>query len=420
MTALTNIDNLDLTFAAELGDDLFPLLDDLRETDPIHWHEKSHCWVVTRHEDLVEALSGRLPLSNVRQAAGAYSAIPPQEWPTRLPNLIRYARHHITNIDPPDHTRMRKLLMRAFGKPVVEGIRPYARDIITQLMQQLRDRPEVEFGHDIALRLPGNVILKLLGLSDELYAKMRDWANDVMMGLGMPNPQPEWVEGADRAFAEMTEYFLEQIRDRRLHSRGAKDFISSLIDARDGEDVLSDEEIVATLQVVLVAGHDTTVNSMTLGVAALARHPDAWQYMAEHPENMGDAIMELMRYSSMSTSQNRRVAEDFEWHGKKLKKDDMVILMYVAGNRDPRVYDYPEVLDLTRKNDRSLTFAPGLHHCIGHLLAKMQMGEFFTALTQEFEGAEILDDDLHFTPILSFRSVPTLHMRFFPRAVANG
>ncbi|MFA5632777.1 MAG: hypothetical protein WC997_14810 [Porticoccaceae bacterium] len=131
MTVVTTpIDDLDLTYAAELGDALFPLLDTLRETDPIHWHEKSRCWVVTRHEDLAEALSGRMPLSNVRQAAGAYSAIPPQEWPARLPNLIRYARHHITNIDPPDHTRMRKLLMRAFGKPVVEGIRPYARDIV--------------------------------------------------------------------------------------------------------------------------------------------------------------------------------------------------------------------------------------------------------------------------------------------------
>jgi len=416
MTALTTpIDDLDLTYAAELGDALFPLLDTLREADPIHWHEKSRCWVVTRHEDLAEALSGRMPLSNVRQAAGAYSAIPPQEWPTRLPNLIRYARHHITNIDPPDHTRMRKLLMRAFGKPVVEGIRPYARGIVAQLMQELHDKPEVEFGHDIALRLPGNVILKLLGLSDALYGNMRGWANDVMMGLGMPNPRPEWVEGADRAFAEMTEHFLEQIRDRRQNPRGADDFISTLIAARDGEDVLNDEEIVATLQVVLVAGHDTTVNSMTLGVAALARHPDAWRYMAEHPENMADAIMELMRYSSMSTSQNRRVAEDFEWHGKKLKKDDIVILMYVAGNRDPRVYDNPAALDLTRKNDRSLTFAPGLHHCIGHLLAKMQMSEFFSALTQQFAGAEILDNDLQFSPIISFRSVPSLHMRFFPR-----
>jgi cytochrome P450 len=409
-------EELDLTYAAEMGDAIFPILDELRERDPIHWHEKSQCWVVTRHDDILDALSGNLPLSNVRQAAGAYSVIPPQEWPERLPNLVQYAPHHITNIDPPEHTRLRKLLMKAFGKVVVEGMRPFANGIVEELMADLHRKPEVEFTNDVALRLPGKVILKLSGLPDELYDKMREWAHDVMVGLGTPKPQPEWVVGANNAFAEMTEHFLVQIRARRENPLGSTDFISALITARDGDDALTDEEIVATLQVVLVAGHDTTVNSMTLGVAALADHPDAWQYMREHPENIMNSTLELMRYSSMSTSQNRRVSQDFEWRGKHLKENDIVYLMYGTGNRDPRVFPDPTRLDLTRGTDRLLTFAPGLHHCIGHLLAKMQLTEFFGRLVQEFDGVEVLDDKVPFTPIITFRSVPSLHVRFKPRS----
>jgi pimeloyl-[acyl-carrier protein] synthase len=411
---------IDLTHAGEMGDRLFPLLDRLRETDPIHWNETARCWVVTRHQDIVDALAGRVPMSNVRQATASYAVIPPAEWPQRLPNLVKYAPHHITNVDPPQHTRLRTLLSRAFVRPVVENLRPFAQTTVAGLMAVLADGRPVEFNHDVALALPGNVILKLLGFGDALYGRLRVWANDVMVGLGTAHPQAEWVEAADRAFAEMTEHFLAQIADRRRSPRGPEDFISALIAAKDGKDALSDEEIVAVLQVALVAGHDTTVNSMTLGVAALARHPDAWRYMREHPHQIMESVLELMRFSSMSTAQNRVVAADFDWHGKRLRKGDTVFLMLGAGNRDPLVYTNPEVLDLRRRNDMSLMFAPGLHHCIGHLLAKMQLTEFFGALTEHFDGAEILDAEVRFSPVLAFRSIPSLHMRFLPRMRVAG
>jgi pimeloyl-[acyl-carrier protein] synthase len=178
---------------------------------------------------------------------------------------------------------------------------------------------------------------------------------------------------------------------------------------------LTDEEIISVLQVALVAGHDTTNNSMTLGVAALAKHPDSWRYFREHPEQGLNSVLELMRYTAMAAAQSRVAAADFEWAGRQIRKGEVVFLMQAAGNRDPRVYDAPEKLDLSRNNDASLTFAPGLHHCIGHLLAKMQLTEFFSALTENFDGAEILDAEVIFSPILVFRSIPSLHMRFHAR-----
>ena len=305
--------------------------------------------------------------------------------------------------------------MKAFGRPVVECIRPYARNKIAELMDKLVRQDRVEFNDEVARVLPGKVILSLLRFPDDLYPRLRQWSIDVMMGLGMPRPEPEWVAAADRAFFEMSECCQVQIDDRRKNPR-EDDFITALTEAKEGNDALSDEEIIAVLQLSLVAGHDTTTNSMTLGVAALARDSQSWLHMREHPEQALDCVLEIMRYTAMSAAQRRVASADFDWHGRQIKKGDLVMLILASGNRDPRVYSDPERLDLTRKNDESLTFAPGLHHCIGHLLAKMQLTEFFTALTERFDGAEIVDPEIRYSPILIFRTIPTLNIRFHPRA----
>jgi cytochrome P450 len=335
-----------------------------------------------------------------------------EQWPTRLPNMMKYAPYHITNMDPPNHTRLRKLMTRAFDKKVVESLRPYVRQRAEELVETLRGRDSVDFPQEIARVLPGHVILKLVQFPDALFPDLMRWAHEVMVGLGTPNPKAEWVEAADRAFSEMTGHFLTQIHDRRRNPRGAEDFISALVTAREGHVGLTDDEVVALLETTLVAGHDTTTNSMTLGAAALAKHPEAWRYMKANPDKALQSVLEIMRYTAMSAAQNRAVGEDFEWHGKQLKKGDVVFLMFAAGNRDPRVYENAEKLDLTRNNDNSLTFGPGIHHCVGHLLAKMQLVEFFTVLTQRFDSALILEKELAFSPIVVFRSIPSMHMRF--------
>jgi len=214
MADLISVPEFDLTYAGELGDRLFPVLNALRESDPIHWDEKSKCWIVTRHEDISDALQGKVPMSNVRLAQASILVIPREEWATRLPTLMRYAPYHVTNIDPLVHTRMRLLLTKAFSRPVVERIRPYARNTVVELIQRLRDNNEIEFSY-VALALPGMVLLKLLGLPDEIYPRLRKWAHDVMQGLGVAQPKQEWVEATDRACSEMTAEMLPLIAERR-------------------------------------------------------------------------------------------------------------------------------------------------------------------------------------------------------------
>jgi cytochrome P450 len=150
---------------------------------------------------------------------------------------------------------------------------------------------------------------------------------------------------------------------------------------------------------------------MTLGVAALCEAPEARRRLVETPDKILDSVVEVMRYVAMSTAFNRVAAEDFEWHGQKIRKGDIVWLMTAAANRDPRLYENPEAIDLARANDRSTIFGSGIHHCIGHLLAKMQLCEFFPEFFRRFPDARVTDDRLNFIPSLSFRGLSRLNMR---------
>jgi pimeloyl-[acyl-carrier protein] synthase len=147
----------------------------------------------------------------------------------------------------------------------------------------------------------------------------------------------------------------------------------------------------------------------------LSRHDEVCDYIRQHPENILNVVMEIQRYVAMSATQQREVARDFPWHGHELKKGQYVLLLIAGANRDPRAFPEPLRLDPTRPQDANMTFAPGLHFCIGHLLAKMQLTEFFPELLRRFD-VEVLDDKLDFHPSIAFRGLNTLNVRLHPRA----
>jgi pimeloyl-[acyl-carrier protein] synthase len=410
--------DVDLMKTAQLGDAILTELDRLRELDPVHWSAASHSWLITRHEDVAKGFSGELPLSVYNRLASIqFTQIPAEERERRIPTLLKYVSKWIVETDPPEHTRLRKLLLKAFSKKVVEAVRPYVRERVALLLDKAERERELEFVEGIARQLPGGVILKLLGLPEENIGRLKGWANAFQIGLASSCPKPEWLEMADRAMAEMNELFCSEIAKRR--SSPQEDLLTALLHATEAGDTLSEDEMLGALSLLLVAGHDTTSNSMTLGILALSRSPQSWAYMRAHPERTLDCVNEIMRLSAMSAAEPRLALEDFEWHGKRIRKGEPVMLMQAAGNRDPRVYTDAGRLDFERDNDRVLTFGPGVHHCIGHLLAKMQMSEFFGALVQRFEAVEVLDKTLDFMPQIVFRGLFALNLRFLPRAAES-
>jgi pimeloyl-[acyl-carrier protein] synthase len=392
---------------AELGNGVLGQINAMREAGPVIWSKNSNAWVVTRHHDLVDAYSGRLPLSNVRYLP-AFAAVPEAERAARFPQTMRTIGYWPVFTDPPLHTRLRKLLTRSFGRKVIEDLRPYVRQTVRAVLDRAGTRGEVEFVNEVARATTARVIMRLLGIPEETLPRLEEWSLAINVALGSAQSSPQALDDMERTVAEMTELFEHEIAIRR--ATPSQDFLSEMVTARDGADRLSDEEIIGVCVVVLIAGHDTTMNSMALGTVALVRHPQAREYLLGNPESLSNSIMELARFIAMSTMQPRVVSADFEWHGQQLRQGDYVLLMLAGGNRDPRVFPDPETLDMTRPTEMSLVFGTGIHHCIGHLLAKMQLGELLPELFRRFD-VEILPDGIEFSPVLSQRGLTRLDVR---------
>ncbi|MCY4426815.1 MAG: cytochrome P450 [Halieaceae bacterium] len=403
--------DIDFTRLAIQGDRILEEINQVREHDPIYWSENSQCWLVTGHNEVMEGFSGELPLSSTHLPESLYRVMPPEDLNKCIPMALKYMTQVITNQNGEKHARLRKLIVKAFSAKLVKGLKPFVQERVSQLMDTIDNEREFEFNETIARQLPGSVILHLLGMDQSHLSRLKCWADGVTQALTTLNPTPEWLGQLEVVVKDMVSTFSEEIEDRKQNP--GTDLISYLLAAREDKDSLSNDEMIGALIMVIVAGHDTTSNSMTLGARVLANHPEIWQTWRSHPESSVDYAIELMRYMAMSTSIPRIASEDFQWRNKTIKNGQLVMLVIAGGNRDPKVFSQPNVIDLGRKNGESLTFGPGLHHCIGHLLAKLQLSEFFTALIQRFDRIEIVEEpEFNASPI--FRNVVGLQTRFYP------
>ena len=414
MATMLNDLDIDLQTAPVLrGHALLEDFDRLRETEPVFWSDHSHCWILTRHADVVDMFQRRLPVTNADRMWAVFRNIPRDQWEARIPALIKYSQLWITSSEGPQHTRLRSLLMKALNRRIVESQRPSARARADMLMDLALARPEIEFNEEISRAMTGHVLFGLIGMPVSSYDSLREWATGLMEGVGATNPSPEQLERADRALVGMNEAVTAELDKRRIAPRD--DLLTALLNATEGEDRLSLDEILAQMHTVIVAGHDTTMNTLTLAVEALSRHPGAWRFMHDNPDKMLDCVNELQRYVAMSLGQARLVYEDFEIHGKTIRKGEMLIGMIAGANRDPAVFADADRLDMTRDNRNSMVFAPGVHFCLGHMLAKMQLTEFLSVMVEKASGVEVLDDPLDFMPIWVFRGFYQLNVRFTPR-----
>lgn len=414
MATIVNELDIDLQNApVTRGHALLEDFDRLRENEPVFWSDHSHCWILTRHADVVDMFQRRLPVTNADRMWAVFRNIPKDQWDERIPALVKYSQLWITSSEGPQHTRLRSLLMKALNRRIVESFRPHARARAEYLMDIAMATPEIEFNEKISREMTGHVLFKLIGMPESTFESLREWATGLMEGVGATNPSPEQLERADCALVGMNEAVRIELDKRRVEPRD--DLLTALLNATEGDDRLSLDEIFAQMHTVIVAGHDTTMNTLTLAIEALSRHPDAWAYMYENQGKMLDCVNEIQRYVAMSLGQARLVYDDFEIHGKKIEKGQMLIGMIAGANRDPAVFKDADRLDVTRDNRNSMVFAPGVHFCLGHMLAKMQLTEFLTVLVNKASGVEVLDDPLDFMPIWVFRGFYQLNVRFTPR-----
>ena len=374
-------------YSPQFRADPYPFYARMREMDPVHWglpYETyfDGAWHIFRYADVAALLKdprlGKAELADERERDGT-TDLPPAAH--AYLGLLRLA---MLRTDPPDHTRLRGLVSKAFTPRLVESLRPRVSAIATKLL----DAAEAKTGRDgendlidqFAFPLTISVITEMLGLSYDDRALLKRWAGVLVSALECKRTSDAYAEGG-KVSAEIFEFFHEQIALRRRDPRPG--ILSDLLAVRDQSgDRLSEQELIVTCTLLLVAGHDTTVNLIGNGMYALLRYPEQLALLRDHPDLTPAAVEEFLRYDS-STQMAARVAhEDFELDGKLIRRGQAVNLLLGSANHDPAQFANPDTLDITRTDNKHIAFGLGIHYCLGAPLARLEAQTAFPLLLE--------------------------------------
>jgi cytochrome P450 len=352
--------------------DPYPVFAELREQGPVHWHEQLGIFIAVSHAACDGLLRNRGlgRLWKDREPAELFPAF----------NLLH--RTSILESEPPTHTRLRRLVAGAFGRGHVERMRPWIAGICERLVADLADRlaegvPQ-DLVADVAEPLPVEVIAELLAIPADDRKLLRPWSNRIvkMYEYGLSRAQQLEAEEASREFVE---YLRELVRDRRRAPR-ENDLVSDLVAAADGQDRLSQDEIVGTCVLLLMAGHEATVNVVGNGVLALAHRPGEWHRIVTEPGIRERAAEEMTRFDSALQLFERTATRDVEVAGTTVRAGQKIAALLGAANRDPAVFAEPDRFDAARTPNQHLGFGAGIHFCLGAPLARIEIQSVVAAL----------------------------------------
>jgi cytochrome P450 len=371
---------LDLTDPAVVADP-YPSFARARAAAPVQWHDGLGLWLAFSHAEANAVLRDR-------RLGRIWADKEPAE---RFGNFNLIHRNAILEMEPPEHTRLRRLISSAFARGHVERLRPWveqlARDLVDGLVERSAGTEPVDVLTGMAEQLPVDVIAELLGVPDADRPLLRPWSNAIvkMYEYGRTT---EIEDSAERAAAEFVAY-LRTLAAERRRSPG-EDLLSHLVSVRDSEgDRLTEDELVTTCILLLNAGHEATVNVSGNGLFALLEHPDQLHRLREDPGLLPTAIEELMRFDSPLQLFERTATEDVEIGGITVPAGQKIAALLGSANHDPAVFDSPEVLDVGRTDNPHISFGAGVHFCIGAPLARVELQASFGALLERTTRLEL-------------------------------
>jgi cytochrome P450 PksS len=325
-------------------------------------------WVALRYDDVVEILKDPrfvkdmrkfLPSQDKQESSGdSTSKGSFLAWWMNMPNML--------TVDPPDHTRLRRLASKAFTPRMIEELRPRIQQITDELIDAVQGQGHMDLIADFAYPLPIIVISEILGIPSADRDQFRDWTESLMKSV--MDPQRE--TSAIATLEAFVHYIKTLVAEKREHP--GNDLTSGLVQTYEEGDVLSENELLSTIWLLITAGHETTVNLIGNGVLALLQHSDQLQLLQNDPSLLPSAIEELLRYAGPVMVGNRFADEDISMNGKVIRKGEMVLFSLTAASIDPQQFSNPEVLDITREENQHLAFGKGIHYCMGAPLARME------------------------------------------------
>lgn len=358
----------------------------MREIEPVYRvfgpRTGNPIWFITGYEEAVSALKN--------QAFGKdlWTGLKPDVYsrygsPPDPQDMYAVVNRHLLNVDPPDHTRLRGLVHKAFTPRMVENLKPRIEQIAEDLLDKMQDSSEGDLISDYAFPIPITVIAEMLGVPVEDRDRFREWTQALVFEGD--------ADRSDTAVMEFVGYMNAMIDERQAGKKD--DILSALVHAEDDGETLDRLELLSMIFLLLVAGHETTVNLIGNGMLALLQHPDQHQKLKDDPGLIRPAVEEMLRYNGpVETSTNRFAFEDVEIGGRTIRTGDVVLVSLVGANRDPAEFDNPDKFDITREPNRHIAFGGGIHYCVGAPLARMEGTIAVNALLKRLPNLQLNAD----------------------------
>ena len=387
----------------------YPVFDRLRVEAPVAWSEALGAWVLTRYEHVQATLYDPRRFSSHGRLSAALERFPPALRAQFKP-LEDHFGIGLIGSDPPNHTRLRGLINKAFVPRVIDQMRARLQSLIDELIDAVAPRGQMDLVRDLAYPLPATVITELLGAPPGQRDNFKRWSDGILSFQGSGVVSAERIEHSQRHLLEMRAYLTELIAGRRSQPRD--DLLSRLVEAEMEGDRLTSPELLVICVTLLTAGHETTTNLIANGVYTLLRHPEQMQALRRDPQLMPGAVEEVLRFEGPLQRNPRRAAEAFEFGGQQLKRNDYLLPLLGAANRDPEVFPEPQRFDVARQPNRHLAFGGGIHFCVGAALARLEGQLALNTMLRRLPGLRLNAEAVEWEPHTLFRALRALPVAF--------
>ena len=386
-------------FSPDFQRDPYPYYAMLRSFQPMfHWAEW-RSWFLTSYED-------NNTLLRDKRLGREVWRIPHRDLPQEFISFLALDRNLLLFRDPPDHTRLRGLVHKAFTPRMVEQLRERIEAITDDLLNQMTGT--VDLVEALAYPLPLTVIAELLGVPPKDRPRLRNWSRAIVTMLEI-RPSQQEIRAASSSAVEFTGYLINLIQQRRRQPQD--DLLSQLIQVQEEQDHLTENELIGTAMLLLVAGHETTLNLIGCGMLALLKHPDQLQLLRDAPGMIRQAVEEMLRYDSPIQIANRFVMEAFEYNGQQFRRGEQIIFALGAANRDAERFPQPETFNIHRTDNPHLAFGSGIHYCLGAPLARLEAEIAISHLLRRFPNIRLGDGKAAYRSSFVLRGLKALPVR---------
>ena len=368
--------------------DPYPVYSRLRGDHPVLYDEATDHWLISRYEDVNGLLRDRR-FGRTYLHVATHEEMGRDPEPLALDPFWHLVRSGILDMEPPDHTRVRKLVSKAFTPRMVESLKPRVAAIVNRLVDDVAGTGEFDLIARVAEPLPVEIIAEMLGVPEADRRHLRPWSAEICLMYEL-NPSEEYQRRAVAASVEFTGYLRDLSRERRREPR--EDLVTGLTQVVDEGRTLSEDELIGTCVLLLNAGHEATVNATGNGWWALFRNPDQLAGLRADHSLVPRAVEELLRYDTPLQMFERWVLEDFELHGVRVPKGAELGLLFGSANRDPSVFADPDRLDVGREHNPHVTFGAGIHFCLGAPLARVELETSFRTLLERIPDMEMVEE----------------------------